>query len=137
MTANRTIGPVLVLVSTLLASGLGGCSSAPSAPALTKAQQEKIAFDLSMLNDRGLRGPRNGRRAVSYEFCIPSGERYTREVQRIDPTVELMRGSRGRIGCTKEETLCVGSTGQKAYGEVLARLAGLDYVHRIVESTFE
>ena len=120
-----------------LAVPLGGCSTSPPAPELTRAQQEKIAVDLSTVNDRGLRGPRDGQRTVSYEFCIPAGERYAAEVQRIDPTLETMRGSRGRVGCTKEQTLCVGNTGQKGYRDVLARLAKLDYVHRIVESTFE
>lgn len=121
----------------ILAIVLAACSSPASAPALTKAQQEKIAFDLSTIDDRGLRGPPRGLRSVSYEFCIPAGERYAEEVQRIDPTVELMRGSRGRIGCTREQTLCVGNTHQKGYRQVLERVAGLDYVHRIVESTFE
>ena len=74
---------------------------------------------------------------MSYEFCIPANERYAAEVERIDPTVELMRGSRGRIGCTKNQYLCVGQTGQPGYRQVLERLVGLDYTSRIVESTFE
>jgi hypothetical protein len=116
---------------------LGACGSSPSATAPPQAQREKIAIDLSTLDDRGLRGPPNGLRSVSYEFCIPAGERYASEVQRIDPTLELMRGSRGRIGCTRNQVLCVGNTGQKSYLQVIERLAGLDYVSRIVESTFE
>lgn len=128
--------PVMV-AALLLVAALAACGSPSVTPTLTKAQQDKIAFDLSTINDRGLRGPPNGLRSVSYEFCIPPGERYASEVTRIDPTLELMRGSRGRIGCTKNQTLCVGSTGQKGYRQVLDRLAGLDYVNRIVESTFE
>ena len=120
-----------------LAAILSACSATPARPPLTPAQQEKITLDLSTLDDRGLRGPRNGLRSMSYEFCIPAGERYAAEVQRIDPTVEVMRGSRGRIGCTGNQYLCVGNTGQRGYREVLERLAGLDYSSRIVESTFE
>jgi hypothetical protein len=120
-----------------LAAILSACSATPAGPPLTPAQQEKITLDLSTLDDRGLRGPRNGLRSMSYEFCIPAGERYAAEVRRIDPTVEVMRGSRGRIGCTGNQYLCVGNTGQRGYREVLERLAGLDYSSRIVESTFE
>jgi len=116
---------------------LTACGSKPSVTTPTQTQRDKIAIDLSTLDDRGLRGPPNGLRSVSYEFCIPAGERYAKEVQGIDPTLELMRGSRGRIGCARSQVLCVGNTGQKAYRQVLDRLAELDYVSRIVESTFE
>jgi hypothetical protein len=117
--------------------GLCACSAAPPNPALNAAQRDKIALDLSTLDERGLRGPPNGLRSMSYEFCIPANERHAAEVQRIDPTLELMRGSRGRIGCTKDQYLCVGHTRQKDYRQVIERLAGLDYTSRIVESTFE
>ncbi|HQR52931.1 MAG TPA: hypothetical protein PLZ79_06650 [Burkholderiales bacterium] len=116
---------------------LCACASTPAEPALTSAQRAKIALDLSTLDERGLRGPPRGLRSMSYEFCIPANERYATEVQHIDPTLELMRGSRGRIGCTKDQYLCVGQTGQRNYRQVLERLAALDYTSRIVESTFE
>jgi hypothetical protein len=126
-----------VVAALTLFAALTACGSAPAGPPLTKTQQDKIAMDLSALDDRGLRGPPKGLRSMSYEFCIPANERYASEVQRIDPTLELMRGSRGRIGCTKDQILCVGNTGQRGYQQVLERLAGLDYTSRIVESTFE
>ena len=113
------------------------CGTDPAGPALTPAQRDKIALDLSTLDERGLRGPPSGLRSISYEFCIPANERYATEVQRIDPTLELMRGSRGRIGCTKNQYLCVGQTRQRGYRQVLEELAALDYTSRIVESTFE
>jgi hypothetical protein len=113
------------------------CGTDPAGPALTPAQRDKIALDLSTLDERGLRGPPSGLRSISYEFCIPANERYATEVQRIDPTLELMRGSRGRIGCTKNQYLCVGQTRQRGYRQVLEGLAALDYTSRIVESTFE
>jgi hypothetical protein len=140
--AHRQIGQsrrgahAVVAALTLIAA-LTACGSAPEGPPLTKTQQDKIAIDVSALDDRGLRGPPKGLRSMSYEFCIPANERYASEVQRIDPTLELMRGSRGRIGCTKDQFLCVGNTGQRGYRQVLERLAGLDYTSRIVESTFE
>ena len=125
---------MLVFVTSVVVTA---CGSGPSVSTLPQAQREKIAIDLSTLDERGLRGPPNGLRSVSYEFCIPAGERYASEVQRIDPTLELMRGSRGRIGCAPSQVLCVGNTGQRSYLQVLERLAGLDYVGRIVESVFE
>lgn len=125
---------MLVFVTSVVVTA---CGSSPSVSALPQAQREKIAIDLSTLDERGLRGPPNGLRSVSYEFCIPAGERYASEVQRIDPTLELMRGSRGRIGCAPSQVLCVGNTRQRSYVQVLERLAGLDYVGRIVESVFE
>jgi hypothetical protein len=121
----------------LLALALAACATAPADPPLTPAQRDKIQLDLALLDDRGLRGPRNGLRSMGYEFCIPANERYAAEVQRIDPTLELMRGSRGRIGCAKDQYLCIGQTGQRHYRQVLERLAALDYTSRIVESTFE
>jgi hypothetical protein len=126
---------LFILPSLLLA--LVACGSNPSVSPPTAAQRDKIAIDLSTVDGRGLRGAPGGLRSVSYEFCIPAGERYGSEVQRIDPTVELMRGSRGRIGCKPNQVLCVGNTGQQGYLRVIEQLAGLDYVSRIVESTFE
>lgn len=136
MKLRRCSAGAIVAAAALIAA-LTACVTTPADPPLTSVQREKIALDLSALDDRGLRGPPTGLRSMSYEFCIPAGERYAVEVQRIDPTVEVMRGSRGRIGCAKDQYLCVGSTGQRGYRQVLERLAALDYTSRIVESTFE
>jgi len=97
----------------------------------------KIEVDLAEVNDAGLRGPPTALRAVHYEFCIPAAERYATEVLGIDPTLQLLPKSRGRIGCTNRQLLAVGSTHQQGYREVLERLAALPYITRIVESFFE
>jgi len=97
----------------------------------------KIEVDLGSVNDEGLRGAPSGLRAVHYEFCIPAGERYATEVLGIDPTLQLLPKSRGRIGCTNRQLLAVGSTHQQGYREVLDRLAALPYITRIAESFFE
>jgi len=89
------------------------------------------------VNEEGLRGPPTGLRAVHYEFCVPAGQRYAAEVRGIDPTVQLMPASRGRIGCTSRQVLAVGSTHQHSYRQVLEQLAALVYVERIIESPFE
>ena len=97
----------------------------------------KIAIDLTSVNAEGLRGPATGLRAVHYEYCIPSGERYAAEVRGIDATTRFQRSSRGRIGCSGDEVLVLGHTHQRGYREVLERLAALPYVSRIQESHFE
>jgi hypothetical protein len=98
---------------------------------------EKIGFDLARLNEQGLQGPPDGLRALSYEFCIPADSAYAAEVQRIDPTLTLYPNSPGRIGCGDDAYLCVGSTHQPGFADVLHRLAALPYVARIEEAFFE
>jgi hypothetical protein len=97
----------------------------------------KIAFELSALDVEGLRGPANGKVAVSYEFVIPDTPEHRREVSLIDPTVQFMPDSRGRIGATDKECLCIGSTHQENYRMALLRLAKLPYIDRIIECHFE
>src|SRR5580765_5257888 len=91
----------------------------------------KIQFDLSVFDDNGLYGAPDGLRAAAYEFCIPAREDLAAEVSAIDPTVEIHSGSPGRIGCTSDEYLCIGSTYQPGFRAVLANLAQLPYVMRI------
>jgi hypothetical protein len=96
-----------------------------------------IAFDLRGIGDDGLVGPSDGRRALHYEFCVPADPEKERQVRGIDPSVEVMRGSRGRIGCGPDEVLCVGSTHQPGWRVVLTRLAALPFVTRIARCDFE
>jgi hypothetical protein len=98
---------------------------------------QKVEFDLSQLDIEGLRGPVDGKVAVSYEFCIPDTGECRAEVGAIDGSVQFMSGSRGRIGAVAGECLCIGSTHQKDYRRVLEDLAGLPYVVRIIECHFE
>jgi hypothetical protein len=97
----------------------------------------KVNFDVDSLDTNGLRGPPNVKVAVAYEFCIPDTAEARQEVAAIDPTVEFMAGSPGRIGCGTDECLCVGSTHQAEHREVLEGLAELPYVEKIDEAVFE
>lgn len=97
----------------------------------------KIEFDLTQLDANGLRGPPDGKVSVSYEFCIPNTPQCKAEVKAIDQTVQFMPGSRGRIGATKNQCLCIGSTHQNDYLGVLRALSELTYVDRIIECHFE
>jgi len=97
----------------------------------------KIEIDPAELDGEGLRGGEGGKTAVSYEFRIPDTPECREQVKRIDPTVQFMPGSRGRIGAREHECLCIGSTHQKDYAGVLRALAGLSCVERIIECHFE
>ena len=88
----------------------------------------KVHFDLSAFNEDGLYGPPSGLRAAAYEFCIPADDEMAAEVTSIDHTVQIYASSPGRIGCGADEYLCIGSTAQPGFRQVLADLAQLDYV---------
>ncbi|MBE9111220.1 hypothetical protein IQ273_17585 [Nodosilinea sp. LEGE 07298] len=92
---------------------------------------DKIAFDLSTLDENGLYGPPNGKRSLDYEFCIPTGDAYAQAVGAIDPSVQLFPQSRGRIGCSEGEVLAIGNTNQANYETILIEVANLDYIDRI------
>ncbi|PSN15038.1 hypothetical protein C7293_08870 [filamentous cyanobacterium CCT1] len=92
---------------------------------------DKIAFDLSSLDENGLYGPPDGKRSLDYEFCIPVGDAYAQAVGAIDPSVQLYPQSRGRIGCGEGEVLAIGNTNQADHDTVLIELANLDYIERI------
>ena len=98
---------------------------------------KKVGIDLSNVDQEGLRGPADGKVAIAYEFCIPDTPEHRAAVQAIDPTVQFMPGSRGRIGASKGQCLCIGSTHQKDYKAVLRSLAKLPYIERIIECYFE
>ena len=92
----------------------------------------KIHFDLAAFDDDGLTGPADGKRAEAYEFCIPARAETEAEVRAIDPTLTVSPRSRGRVGCAvPAEALCIGSTHQAGFRDVLQRLAALPYVARI------
>ncbi|MCF7992314.1 MAG: hypothetical protein K9M02_17880 [Thiohalocapsa sp.] len=96
-----------------------------------------IGFDLWALDADGLVGPQGGKRALSYELCIPAGERYAAEIRAIDATAEILGASPGRIGCGPGQALVIGHTHQPDFASVLHRLADLPYVERIQEAHFE
>lgn len=117
----------------LMVAMIAGCASGCNPQPLSS----RIDVDLANVNSEGLRRPRDGLRAVHYEFCIPADEDHADQVRSIDPTAQFMQGSRGRIGCAGDQILVVGSTHQRSYRQVLERLAALSYVNRITENFFE
>jgi len=126
----------LLIVTSLLSLPVFSYSGGVEKPE-KKDPWKKVTFDISGLTKDGLRGPPDGRRAVSYEFCIPNTDVAKAKVKAIDPTVKFMAGSRGRIGCTRDQCLCIGSTHQKDFKSVLRALAELPFIERIDECFFE
>lgn len=124
----------LIVVAAFL--GLAGCTRGTRAVEDARLLR-KIGFNLSAFNAEGLIGPPDGRRALDYEFCIPAGERFGREVRKIDPSLRLQPGSAGRIGCAPGQVLCIGNSHQPRFREILLDLARLDYVERIGETVWE
>ena len=131
-----------ILAAALLAVGLVPQSSVAQVPVQLPPPAQnmvstKIQFDLSMFNEDGLYGPPNGLRAAAYEFCIPARDDLAAEVGSIDPTIQIYAGSPGRVGCVSDEYLCIGSTAQPGFQDVLSNLAELEYVTRIELSVAE
>ena len=124
----------LILVIFLL--GICGCTDVSVDNEKSNVITEKITFDVSRLDSDGLIGKAGGKRSLSYEFCVPNTDKCRKEVKAIDPSVELSK-SRGRIGCSESQWLCIGSTHQAGFMEVLANLCALDYIDRIDECFFE
>lgn len=101
------------------------------------APQSKIRFDLERLDADGLQGPPDGLRALHYEYCIPDHGYAIDGVSAIDPTLQIQRGSPGRVGCGEGELLCLGHTHQPDHRAVLEWLAALPFVGGIREAFFE
>ena len=97
---------------------------------------DKIGFALDSLDADGLYGPADGKRALSYEFCIPDNEWVLEEIRHLDPSAEA-QPSRGRIGCTEGQLLVIGSTHQPGHRQVLMRLARRPDIERIEPAHFE
>ena len=116
--------------------GICGCAGENVDNEKNNVITEKVTFDVSRLDSDGLLGKAGGKRSLSYEFCIPNTDKCKAEVKSIDPGVGFMR-SRGRIGCSESQWLCIGSTHQGGFMEVLANLCVLDYIDRIDECFFE
>ena len=99
-----------------------------------KVNRAKIKFDYGAIDDSGLR---NGEVAVDYEFCIPADQKILDQVMKIDQGIRVMKSSRGRIGCTAQQWLCINSTHSPDWEKKLYAIASLSYVERIEETFYE
>lgn len=97
----------------------------------------KIKLDFRALDAEGLSGKADGKVSLNYEFCIPAEARKWKQVRKIDPSATLQKGAKGRVGCSEQQWLVIGSTHQKNYQRVLYELASLPYVERIEQTYWE
>ncbi|MEN8928909.1 MAG: hypothetical protein ABF242_06245 [Flavobacteriales bacterium] len=100
-----------------------------------KNAEEKMNFSFSKLDKKGLIKDRGT--SLAYEFCIPNTEANLNEIKAIDETIAVYKSSKGRIGCSKEEILCIGETADKDYKKILIAISNKTYVKSINESFFE
>lgn len=121
--------PLLLLLLLVIAASAFQCPGK-----MQKLMYKKIAFDYSTIDADGLR---NGEVAVDYEFCIPAHEEIVQQVMKIDPGIRIMKGSNGRIGCSKSQWLCINTTHSEGWKDKLHRIAYLEYVDRIQETFYE
>lgn len=101
------------------------------------AAWKKIKLDFRSLDAEGLSGKPGGKVALNYEFCIPAEAGMWKQVRKIDSSATLQKGAKGRIGCSEQQWLVIGSTHQKNYQRVLFELASLPYVERIEQTFWE
>lgn len=98
--------------------------------------ESKIKFDLEQLDSDGLTGAEDGKRSISYEFCIPDNKLNRDKVKKIDKSIQFTKAM-GRSMCGKNQVLAMGNTHQPNAVKVLNRLAELNYVEKITETYFE
>jgi hypothetical protein len=97
----------------------------------------KIKFDITQIDEQGLIGPVSGKVALDYEFCIPRSEEHTAIIKQINPKIKISPKSRGRIGCTRSEQLCIGTTAQENWKNILMETAKLNFVEKIERTFYE
>ncbi|MFM8537435.1 MAG: hypothetical protein ACKOES_05095 [Planctomycetaceae bacterium] len=110
-----------------------GCIRLP----MPKRPSADVTIDLESIDADGLRGSQGNKRAVAYEFKIPDRPDAREAVRRIDGSIEFRPGSRGRVGAGVGECLCIGSTHQPHHRQILADLAALPFIERIIECDSE
>ena len=129
---NSTLIPCALLAMAMLT----GCSTLSSVQTEQNMDQ-KIGFDLKQLDQDGLYGVEDGKRALSYEFCIPANVDRAQEILAIDPSAVIYQSSPGRSGCREDEYLVMGDTFQKEYLQTLEKLVDLPYIKKIIQAHFE
>lgn len=124
---------IILVILVVISPGLLACKSInrnTTQATTANSVLQKINFDISQISPDGLIGSPNGLRSLSYEFCIPATEKHLNEVRLINPDIQVSR-SPGRIGCAKNQYLCIGETHHSQWREILMAIAKLDYVQRI------
>ncbi|MBK6373232.1 MAG: hypothetical protein IPO45_09020 [Saprospiraceae bacterium] len=125
-----------IVVSILVFLMLFSACSKKRAFNVDNIMESKIKFDLTQLDKDGLSGPDDGKRSISYEFCIPDNKINRDKVKKIDISIQFTKAM-GRSMCGKNQILCMGNTHQPNSVKVLERLSKLTYIEKITETYFE
>ncbi|MBK9397333.1 MAG: hypothetical protein IPN55_08910 [Saprospiraceae bacterium] len=125
-----------IVVSILVFLMLFAACSKKRAFNVDNIMESKIKFDLTQLDKDGLSGPDDGKRSISYEFCIPDNKINRDKVKKIDISIQFTKAM-GRSMCGKNQILCLGNTHQPNAVKVLERLSKLTYIEKITETYFE
>jgi len=64
-------------------------------------------------------------------------EEYAVRLKKINPKIKIAEKGRGRIGCTRAEQLCIGTTSQENWKHILMETAKLDFVKSIERTFYE
>ena len=126
---TRRMKIMVFLFSCFLVTSASQCPEKINQEALAK-----IEFDYSALDENGLY---RGERSLDYEFCIPATEANRKTILDYEPDTRIMEKSKGRIGCTDGQWLCIVSTHDPEWKEKLYKIASLRYVDRIIETVYE
>lgn len=132
----KTVCPP-ILIATLCLALLAGCAAPRQGETPRLEESSKITFSLDNIRPDGSRGSPDGVTSVAYEFCVPADAKTYQAVRQIDPSVKIYPGSRGRIGCSANEALCIGETHQPNWRQILLELAAQPYIAEIRECFFE
>ena len=127
--SNMRTHPILFVLVAIISLSAFQCPRK-----MQKINEAKIQFDYSAIDEQGLR---NGEVAVDYEFCIPASEAILQELLNIDSSIRVMKSSKGRIGCTNQQWLCINTTHTQDWKRKLNAIASLSFVEKIQETFYE
>lgn len=126
-----TVATAVFVVSLLL---LAQCH--PARPPENADVWRKVKMDLGRYDASGFAGTGDGKTTGNYEFCIGKDPKKWKIVQKIDSTAQK-QGARGRVGCTDNQWLIIGSTRQPHFRRVLYELASQPFIESIEETFWE
>jgi hypothetical protein len=94
--------------------------------------QDKFAFDMMSLGDGSRIDASGNRRPIHYEYCIPKRPEAFEMVSKTDPLGQIVPRDKGTIGCSEDELLATGHTGQPDYLFTMREIAKHDFVKKII-----
>jgi hypothetical protein len=126
---EKLLNKIIVL---LMLANVISCK--PAMEISNACQNDKIHFDLKMLDENG--SDLKTHQPIDYEFCITDNETALAEVLSINPKLKKT-SSKGRSKCGENELLMLGNTDNKAFRSMLCKISTLDSVKEINQTYWE